>query len=110
MTVKDNYQLKFISHEQRCRTTVSEYYILAYIISRLDSFEAKSLLWQLQHCIVNKFNGNISYESDTFEDLQFGILYEYPNVNLDNVLLIPMSDLESIVEDWLEFIKKEQNR
>lgn len=37
------------------------------------------------------------------------IKYEYPNLNIDDVLIIPMIEMIELLKEWKEFISPEEN-
>jgi hypothetical protein len=71
-------------------------------IRRLDVVDCRSFIYDLNGCIASEANIDDCYCSDTVEDMV--IQYWYPNVNVDDVLIIPMTDMRGLLQEWLEFI------
>ena len=75
--------------------------VLVFMYS-IDEHECKSFIYDLNYCLNNKENIDDGFVSDGVEYMK--ILYEYPNVNLDDILLIPMIDMKVLLEEWLAFL------
>jgi len=87
---------------QIAKSTVNANSLLSFI-ERLDEYDCSSLIYDLIRCIGSNSNVDEGFFTDTVEHMS--ILYKYPNVEIDDILIIPMFDLKKIVEEWLEFIK-----
>ncbi|GGG91642.1 hypothetical protein [Pedobacter zeae] len=72
-------------------------------IEALDKHDCESFIYDLDRCIDGHTNVDEGFFSDSVEHMD--ILYEYPYVNIDDVLIIPMLDMKELLEEWLEFIK-----
>lgn len=71
-------------------------------ISRLSKHEIESLIYDLERCLNSQGNIDEGFFSGSVEDID--ILYVYPNINIDNVLLISMQDMKIILQEWLVFV------
>ena len=71
-------------------------------INGLDKHDTMSFINDLKDCININGNRDEGFFSDSVEHIS--ILYQYPNVNIDDILVLPMVDLKEILEEWLEFI------
>lgn len=71
-------------------------------IDGLDQFECESLISDLERCINGQGNVDEGFFSDGVEHMT--ILYQYPNINIDNVLIMPMQDMKELLQEWLAFI------
>ncbi len=71
-------------------------------ISRLSKFESVSLRNDLKQCIDFETNVDEGFFSDSVEDRS--IIYQFPNVNIDDILIISMLDLKELLDEWHIFI------
>lgn len=82
--------------------TIGDNAVLSFI-GDLDKAETESFIEDMQRCITTQSNyldeGFIPYNAEFME-----IKYQYPNVNIDDILLIPMTDMKELLEEWLGFI------
>ena len=70
-------------------------------VNSCSIFECKSLIEDLDRCITSEGNVDEGFFSDCVENRS--ILYQYPNVNIDDLLIIPMQDLKELLQEWLDF-------
>lgn len=71
-------------------------------LSSLDKGECEAFLYDINVCLDEQSNGMGGVISDGVEYLYYGIDYQYPNVNIDNVITIPMQDMKEILEELLK--------
>lgn len=71
-------------------------------ISRLDKHDCEGFLHDLNRSISLQGNSDDGFFSDSVEHMN--ITYQYPNINIDNMLVISMEDMKGLLEEWLEFI------
>lgn len=64
--------------------------------------ECESFINDLNNGINDHGNVDEGFFSDSVEHMS--ILYQYPNINIDDVLIIPMQEMKSLLEEWLLFI------
>ncbi|NTE00502.1 hypothetical protein G6M26_23420 [Agrobacterium tumefaciens] len=76
--------------------------VILNFIYRLNEHQTKSFINDLNRCISSQANVDEGFFSDSVEDME--ILYQYPNVDINDILKLPMVDLKEILEEWLEFI------
>jgi len=77
-------------------------YVNLSFVSCLDTMDCEGLIDVLQGSVNSGGNVDDRFLSDSVEDRV--IAYKYPNVEIDNVLTIPMTDLLQIVQAWKAFI------
>lgn len=73
-----------------------------FFIDRLDKHDILGFIDDLKECMDGQTNNDEGFFSDSVEHMD--ILYQYPDVNINEALLIPMVDLIKILEEWLQFI------
>lgn len=73
-----------------------------FFLTRFDKKDASDLLEELVIRINLGYNTNDSYESDLVEHMD--IIFQYPNIDIDGVLLMPMQDMKGLLEEWISFI------
>ncbi|SDE67241.1 hypothetical protein SAMN05216464_108163 [Mucilaginibacter pineti] len=107
MSQKDKYQLTFYSKivngrkYNLCQSSPGDYAVLSFLGS-IDKIDGEALIYDLDACISRHINVSDGYLSDPVEYMTIG--YEYPNVNINDVLSIPMSDLKELLQEWLAYI------
>lgn len=108
--MKEVYGLEFYKKwvQDRERPFITQKVYRSYnsvlsFIGRLDITDTESFIYDLNRSIELRGNSDEGFFSDSVEDLQ--ILYQYPNINIENVITIPMTDMKEILEEWLEFIR-----
>jgi len=69
---------------------------------RFSNFNYVNLSFVSCWSVTSGGNVDDRFSSDSVEDIV--IAYQYPNVEIDNVLTIPMIDLLQIVQEWKAFI------
>jgi len=84
-----------------CRFSNFNYVNLSFV-SCLSTNDCNGLIDDLQWSVISGGNVDDRFSSDSVEDIV--IAYQYPNVEIDNVLTIPMIDLLQIVQEWKAFI------
>ncbi|RYX81614.1 hypothetical protein EON73_04710 [bacterium] len=72
------------------------------LISLINIQECQSFIRDLDRCINEKGNIDEGFFSDSVENRT--ILYNYPNVIIDDLFTIPMVDLKHLLGEWLSFI------
>ena len=70
-------------------------------LNHLTKHDAECFIDDLTRSLFKQLNIDEGFFSDSVEDLD--ILYQYPNVNINHVLLLPMQDMKEILEEWLAF-------
>lgn len=100
------FNKKVLSNGSTVSVAIQKKYIEGFcaliFINRLDQNECKGFIYDLNRCISLQRNSDEVFFSDGVEDME--IMYQYPNVNIDNVLIISMQDMKGLLEEWLEFI------
>ena len=111
MSKKEHYGLEFTKQklsnreifyrvDQKLNGNINN--VILNFIYRLDEHQTKSFISDLNRCISSQANADEGFFSDSVEDIE--ILYKYPNVDINNILTLPMEDLKEILEEWLVFI------
>lgn len=72
-----------------------------HFVHKLDKHETEGFIYDLDRCIDGQSNADEGFYSDSVESSD--ITYKYPNVNIGNVLIIPMIDMRAILVEWLNF-------
>jgi len=78
-----------------------DYSVLSFI-GRLDKHDTEGFLHDLNRSINLRGNSDEGFFSDSVEYME--ILYQYPNVNIDDILIISMEDMKGLLEEWHSFI------
>lgn len=73
----------------------------------LSNYEISGLIDELQKNVNFQSNIDEGFYSGSIEHMT--IKYEYPNINIDNVLILPMTEMIELLEEWKEFISLEEN-
>ena len=108
MSLKEKYGIVFYSQiisgvkYNTCNVTDSNYYNLSFI-SCFDSTETSQMIGDLNNCITYQYNISDTYESDSIENIHI-IEYQYPNMLIDNIVTIPMTDLKELLQEWLTYL------
>jgi hypothetical protein len=71
-------------------------------INGLDKHDCESFIYDLDRCIEGQANADEGFFSDSVEHIK--IIYNYPNINIDDILSMPMQDMKELLEEWLNFI------
>ena len=109
MSQKDRYQLTFYSKivnggkYNLCQSSPGDFAALSFL-SSIGKIDSEALIYDLDACISRHINVSEGYLSDPVEYMTIG--YEYPNVNLNDVLLIPMTGLKELLQEWLAYINQ----
>jgi len=113
MKIKDKYQLEFIK-----RTSLTGEIVFDCIPKdTTDSPWAFQLLWALGNdnalamrddLILAIDHGDKNWEgddwvSDGFEGHPYEVNFQYPNVMLAEYLVIPMTEMKQLLDEWIEF-------
>jgi hypothetical protein len=69
----------------------------------LHKTELEGLIYDLDRALTHGRNVDERFDSDRVEHMN--ITYEYPNINVDDELLIPMQDMKDLINEWLLFIE-----
>ena len=72
-----------------------------HFVSGLSKHETESFIYDLDKSLNLQGNADEGFFSDNVEDID--ILYQYPNINIDDVLILPMIDMREILNEWLNF-------
>jgi hypothetical protein len=108
MSKSKEYSLKFLKRNidgriyNICSHEGGDNKSVLIFLSRLDYTETIGFINDLQLCVNSGSNLDESYESSTVEYLN--IKYEYPNINIDNILILPMTDFIELLTEWKIFI------
>jgi hypothetical protein len=82
------------------RQTVDSYSELQ-ILSRLDAIDTQYIINQVNSAETsNPFNSTPN--SDSYEDLSIEIVF--PNVIINDILTLSISDFKSLLQEWIVFI------
>lgn len=75
--------------------------VLAFL-DNLSKKECEAFINDLNSCL--NANGNIDegFFSDSVEHMK--INYNYPNVNIDDILIVQMQEMKELLMEWLDFI------
>jgi len=109
MSLKEKYHLTFFTNIENgakynfCQSSFADYAVLSFL-SDIDKFDSQELINDLNECMRRHTNIDEGYLSDPIEYMT--IDYEYPNVNINDVLCMPMSDLEGLLQEWLSYISQ----
>lgn len=68
----------------------------------LSFFECESFIRDLEICINNNENIDEGFFSGSIEHIK--ITYDYPNINIDGILIISMQDMKALLLEWKDFI------
>ncbi|GGI29544.1 hypothetical protein [Pedobacter mendelii] len=72
-----------------------------HFVSGLSKHETESFIYDLDRSLNLQENADEGFFSDHVEDID--IVYQYPNINIDDVLVLPMADMREILIEWLNF-------
>ncbi len=103
----EKYGISFYSGETNgykfnsCRFSNLNYASLSFV-SYLGRTDCNGLIGDLQWSVNSGGNADDHFSSDSIEDRV--IAYQYPDVVIDDVLTISMTDLLQIVQAWKAFI------
>ncbi len=89
----------FYSAEQKIPG--DDYSVLTYI-DRLSVPEVEGFIEDLNISLNQGSNYDDGYSSNSIEDIS--IMYDYPNVNIEDILIISMVDMRDLLIEWLDFI------
>ena len=111
MKVLEKYGLKIIMVTERKNDSKpyiliespNRYHLVLSFINTLDKSEREGLLYDLKDCLLKKRNIDEGFSSLGVDYLQNGIIYQFPNVNIDDLLTIPMQDLQEILEEMIKY-------
>jgi len=81
---------------------VTDLYYLKFI-NIINKHECESLLFDMNESLRKGRNIDEGFVSDGVEYMHYGILYQYPNVLIEDTLIIPMVDLKEILEEVLKY-------
>ena len=110
MSKRETYNLKFykkVIENINYNICVQEgnggedYSVLTFL-GNLSIQESQSFANDLALCLNSGGNIDEGFFSDSIEHIS--ITYEYPNVNIDDILLISMLDMKSLLTEWIDFI------
>ena len=112
MTVIEKYGLKFVkiklpsSHGIvpgiNIESSNSDHTVLSFL-NTLQESECKAFLYDMNWCLDRQSNGMGGFNSDGVEYLYNGIIYQYPNVIIDDILILSMQDMKEILEELLKY-------
>ncbi|MDV6169420.1 hypothetical protein R1T16_13375 [Flavobacterium sp. DG1-102-2] len=71
-------------------------------LTHLDYDDTMSFLNDLQLSVNSESNADEGFDSSSIEHIS--IKYEYPNVNIDDILILPMIDFIELLTEWKNFI------
>ena len=75
---------------------------LLSFMTHLSINDCQNFIADLTGCLAGHTNVDEGFLSDSVEDIN--ISYNYPNVIIEDILIIPMQDLKDLLQEWLEFI------
>ena len=73
-------------------------------IGKLNRFEIESLIYDLDQSLIDGQNFDELFLSDSIEDITITIAYDYPNVIINNLLIISMQNLKRLLNEWNHYI------
>ena len=79
---------------------INEFSVFQFI-GRLNSGECQFLIEEIEKA-ENGFQYDNLPTSDSYEDIR--VNYVFPNVIIDDILTVSMSDFKELLQEWLTFI------
>lgn len=110
MSIREQYGLEFQ------KRSIEGYGVLPFVyqkveggpnstllfIGKLSQFEIESLIYDIEQCLINEQNFDEFFLSDSIEDTT--IAYDYPNVKINDLLIISMQNLKQLLNEWNNYI------
>ena len=107
--MREKYDLTFIKKKidgEICfivKKQIVDEYSLLQIIGFFDVEESLDFLLEINNAISGKIQ-NLDWCSDSIEN-NYDLEILYPNVIINEVLIIPLQDMKQLLEEWIDFCK-----